>query len=37
MFDKLKGEEAETKMTGSQLREEALGTNTLNMAEIEED
>ena len=33
---KLKDEEAEIEVTGSQLREEALGTNTFNMAEIED-
>ena len=33
----LKDEEAEIEVTGSQLREKALGANTFNMAEIEED
>ena len=34
---KLKDNKAEIEVTESQLREEALGTNTFNMAEIEED
>ena len=34
---KLKDEEAEIEMTGSLIKQEAPGTNTLKMAEIEAD
>ena len=34
---KLKDEEAEIEMTGSQINKEDLGTKTFNMAEIEAD
>ena len=34
---KLKDEEAEIEMTGSQIKQEAPGTNTFKMAEIEAD
>ena len=33
----LEDEEAEIKMTGSQIKQEAPGTNTFKMAEIEAD
>ena len=34
---KLEDEEAEIEMTGSQIRQESLGTSTFKMAEIEAD
>ena len=35
MFNKTKSEGAEIEMTGSQIKQEAPGTSTLKMAEIE--